>query len=115
MVAFYRLDHFHSINGHFLESNIGTFSSYNLAESCIDKLINKPGYNLYPRSNFVITKVILGNIHWEKGELVKAVIRSGSGGMCSIRYKDSMVNFDTKAGKSYSLIYDNSLFRILEN
>ena len=62
MVAFYRLDHFHSINGHFLESNIGTFSSYNLAESCIDKLINKPGYNLYPRSNFVITKVILGNI-----------------------------------------------------
>ena len=53
MVAFYRLDHFHSINGHFLESNIGTFSSYNLAESCID--------------NFVITKVILGNIHWEKG------------------------------------------------
>ena len=67
MVAFYRLDHFHSINGHFLESNIGTFSSYNLAESCIDKLINKPGYNLYPRSNFVITKVILGNIHWEKG------------------------------------------------
>ena len=67
MVAFYRLDHFHSINGHFLESNIGTFSSYNLAESCIVILINKPGYNLYPRSNFVITKVILGNIHWEKG------------------------------------------------
>ena len=47
--------------------------------------------------------------------IYKAVIRSGSGGMCSIRYKDSMVNFDTKAGKSYSLIYDNSLFRILGN
>ena len=61
------------------------------------------------RGNFEV------DIHWEKGELVKAVIRSGSGGMCSIRYKDSMVNFDTKAGKSYSLIYANSLFRILGN
>ena len=74
-----------------------------------DKWASGDVIGLCARGNFEV------DIHWEKGELVKAVIRSGSGGMCSIRYKDSMVNFDTKAGKSYSLIYDNSLFRILEN
>lgn len=69
MITFYRLDHYHPINGHPLENNIGIFSSYNLAESYIDKLINKTGYNLYPRSNFVITKVVLGDIQWKKGFL----------------------------------------------
>ena len=74
-----------------------------------DKWASGDVRGLCARGNFEV------DIHWERGELVKAVIRSGSGGMCSIRYKDSMVNFDTKAGKSYSLIYDNSLFRIWEN
>ena len=74
-----------------------------------DKWASGDVIGLCARGNFEV------DIHWEKGELVKAVIRSGSGGMCSIRYKDSMVNFDTKAGKSYSLIYANSLFRILGN
>lgn len=67
MITLYRLTHYHPLNGHLLESNIGTFSSYNLAESYVDKLINKPGYNLYPRSSFIITKVVLGDVHWKKG------------------------------------------------
>lgn len=67
MTVFYRLDHYHLSDGHSLEVKIGTFSSYVLAESYIDKLINKPGFNLYPRSNFVITKVVLGNIYWANG------------------------------------------------
>ena len=74
-----------------------------------DKWASGDVRGLCARGNFEV------DIHWERGELVKAVIRSGSGGMCSIRYKDSMVNFDTRAGKSYSLIYANSLFRILGN
>lgn len=67
MITFYKLVHYHPINGHPLGSDIGTFSSYDLAESYIDQLIDKVGFNEYPRSSFVITEVVLGEVHWEKG------------------------------------------------
>lgn len=67
MVAFYLLDHFHSINGHFQKVILELSLHITQLKVVQINLINKPGYNLYPRSNFVITKVILGNIHWEKG------------------------------------------------
>lgn len=67
MTKFYQLDHYHSFKGHSLSVNIGTFSSYALAESYIDKLIDKAGFKLYPRANFVITEVTVGAISWANG------------------------------------------------
>lgn len=67
MTKFYRLEHYHVVNGSTLSVDIGTFSSYALAESIIDRLIDKQGFNMYPRSCFIITEVILGTTYWENG------------------------------------------------
>ena len=67
MTVFYRLEHHHVKNGYASDLHIGTFSSFDLAENAIDQLINKPGFSLYSRSNFIITEVILNNIVWKNG------------------------------------------------
>ncbi len=43
------------------------------------------------------------DIYWEKGKLIKAVIKSFNGNTCKIRYGQKQLDFETTAGKSYSI------------
>jgi alpha-L-fucosidase 2 len=40
---------------------------------------------------------------WLDGRLTEAAIRSKHGGACRVRYRDKMINLDTKAGQNYRL------------
>lgn len=51
------------------------------------------------RGNFMI------DIYWKDNNLVKAIIHSGSGGPCKIHYQGKSLEFDTQAGKAYTLYY----------
>ena len=53
---------------------------------------------LRARGNFEV------DICWDKGQLQKAVIRSGSGVPCVIRYRDEQLTFKTQQGKSYEVV-----------
>ena len=57
---------------------------------------------LRARGNFHV------DIHWEGGKLQKAVIRSGSGEPCEVRYADKTLRFSTKAGKTYVVGLDTN-------
>lgn len=57
---------------------------------------------LRARGNFHV------DIHWEGGKLQKAVIRSGSGEPCEVRYADKTLRFSTKAGKTYVVALDTN-------
>lgn len=53
---------------------------------------------LRARGNFGV------DLHWADGRLAKAVIVSGSGGKCAVRYGDETLSFDTKRGKRYTVV-----------
>ncbi len=50
---------------------------------------------LKARGNFTV------DIYWSKGELTKLSVKSCSGGLCNIRYKNETIRIETKAGKEY--------------
>ena len=52
---------------------------------------------LRARGNFGV------DIQWEQGRLKKAVIHSGSGEPCRVRYGDKTCNFNTKKGHTYTV------------
>ena len=41
------------------------------------------------------------DIYWKNKELESATIRSTKGGVCKLKYKDKLIEFDTKIGKEY--------------
>ncbi len=57
---------------------------------------------LRARGNFTVKEM-----SWSNGLLDKAVILSGSGGVCTVKYAGATVSFDTEAGQEYTL--DGSL------
>jgi len=40
---------------------------------------------------------------WQDGRLTQATIRSKHGGSCSVRYRDTLITLDTRAGQNYRL------------
>ncbi len=64
---FYRLDHRHIFSNCEETMHIGTFSSYENADKVIDELVNQPGFELFPRSCFIITKVEVDDYLWKNG------------------------------------------------
>lgn len=67
MNEFYRLEHYHVTYGYLNSVYIGTFTSLQLVEEVIDRLIDKPGFNKHPRSCFKIQKVIVDDFGWKNG------------------------------------------------
>ena len=72
---------------------------------CIDLLPSLPDAwatgsikGLRARGNFGV------DIAWNNAKLSKVVITSGSGGACHLRYGVETLNFDTKKGKTYTLV-----------
>lgn len=61
---------------------------------------------LRARGNFGV------NLHWADGRLAKAVIVSGSGGKCAVRYGDETLSFDTKRGKRYTVVLSEGKLRL---
>lgn len=61
---------------------------------------------LRARGNFGV------DLHWADGRLAKAVIVSGSGGKCAVRYGDETLSFDTKRGKRYTVILSEGKLRL---
>lgn len=74
----------------------------------IDLLPSLPGEwsegsvnGLCARGNFEVS------MEWSYGKLTQAVIRSGSGGKCAVKYGERTVTFSTSAGKSYKISENN--------
>ncbi len=63
----YRLDHKHAFSNYEESMHIGTFSSYENADKVIDELVKRPGFVLFPRSCFIITKVEVDDYLWKNG------------------------------------------------
>lgn len=63
----YRVDHKHVLSDYEESMHIGTSSSYENANKVIDELLIKPGFSLFPRSCFKVTKVIIDDYDWRKG------------------------------------------------
>lgn len=61
---------------------------------------------LRARGNFGV------DLHWADGRLAKAVIVSGSGEKCAIRYGDETLSFDTKRGKRYTVVFSEGKLRL---
>ncbi len=61
---------------------------------------------LRARGNFGV------DLHWADGRLTKAVIVSGSGGKCTVRYGDETLSFDTKRGKRYTVVFSEGKLRL---
>lgn len=61
---------------------------------------------LRARGNFGV------DLHWADGRLTKAVILSGSGGKCAVRYGDETLSFDTKRGKRYTVVLSDGKLRL---
>lgn len=61
---------------------------------------------LRARGNFGV------DLHWADGRLAKAVIVSGSGGKCAVRYGDETLSFDTKRGKRYTIVLSEGKLRL---
>lgn len=66
-VIFYRLCHRHIYHGYEESMHIGTFLSREDTEKVIDELIKQPGFISYPRSCFIVSKVIVDDYRWKKG------------------------------------------------
>ena len=54
---------------------------------------------LRAKGNFTV------DIHWNGGKLDHAMITSGSGGKCEVRYADKTFTFNTKKGKTYKVTF----------
>ena len=54
---------------------------------------------LRAKGNFTV------DIHWNGGKLDHAMITSGSGGKCEVRYADKAFTFNTKKGKTYKVTF----------
>lgn len=61
---------------------------------------------LRARGNFGV------DLHWADGRLAKAVILSGSGEKCAVRYGDETLSFDTKRGKRYTVVFSEGKLRL---
>lgn len=61
---------------------------------------------LRARGNFGV------DLHWADGRLAKAVIVSGSGEKCAIRYGDETLSFETKRGKRYTVVFSEGKLRL---
>lgn len=61
---------------------------------------------LRARGNFGV------DLHWADGRLAKAVIVSGSGEKCAVRYGDETLSFDTKRGKRYTVVLSEGKLRL---
>lgn len=58
------------------------------------------------RGNFTV------DLSWKDNILSEVVIYSASGGVCSLRYRDAELEFETVAGQSYEVFFDgNKLLR----
>lgn len=47
------------------------------------------------------------DIFWRNGELKKIIVKSNAGENCNLLYKNAKLSFETKKGKTYSLLYEN--------
>ncbi len=54
---------------------------------------------LCARGNFKL------DLYWQQGDLQKALLKSNSGGSCTLRYKEAKLTFQTQKGKSYLVRY----------
>lgn len=61
---------------------------------------------LRARGNFTI------DMSWSNGQLAKAVISSGSGAPCEVRYGEQTLKFKTVRNKTYTIAYDNGKMKI---
>jgi len=53
------------------------------------------------------------SIHWANHKLSRVALTSKQGNMCTLRYRDSTITFNTRKGKTY--IFDNNLIPIDED
>jgi len=53
------------------------------------------------------------DIHWDNDKLSRVAVTSKQGNMCSLRYRDSTITFNTRKGKTY--VFDNNLLPIDED
>lgn len=60
---------------------------------------------LKTRGNFTV------DLYWSKNELTKLLIKSNSGGLCNIQYKNKKIQLDTKVGNDYQFNYDLSIIK----
>lgn len=56
---------------------------------------------LHARGGFTV------DIHWRDGRLAKAVIHSGAGEPCTVRYGQQTVTFKTRRGQSYEVTFSD--------
>ena len=56
---------------------------------------------LRARGNFGV------DLQWADGKLQQAVVTSGSGGPCTLRYGDATLTFKTAKGKTYTVAYED--------
>lgn len=59
------------------------------------------GYKLH-----AVCRISGVDIAWQGGSLVEAVISSGSGEPCNVRYGKETLTFPTQRGKTYTLQLD---------
>lgn len=58
------------------------------------------------RGNFSI------DMEWKDNNLTKAIIHSGSGAPCHLHYKGQELNFETQAGKTYTIVYTDGTLKL---
>lgn len=60
------------------------------------------------RGNFLL------DICWKDNNLTQVKVFSGSGGPCTVRYKDRTLEFQTEAGRTYNLAWENNQLTVQE-
>ena len=61
---------------------------------------------LRARGNFEISIV------WKNGKLSEAIIESGSGEACALRYGTHTLTFPTRRGKTYKVVFDGTQIKV---
>ena len=61
---------------------------------------------LRARGNFEV------DLKWENGQLKEAVLTSGAGAPCSLRYGEVTLELKTQKGKKYSIVYENGQLQL---
>ena len=62
---------------------------------------------LCARGNFEV------DIEWSAGRLVRAVVKSKSGGICNLLYGNKSMKLDTKRNKKYEIGFDGGNLTLL--